>query len=233
VRRICTVCARGGSKSVPNKNIRALGGRPLVAHTLEQARASGLFELIAVSSDSQEILDLSLAHGADLGIERPPGLATDAAPKVPAIRHCVEKAEHSKGHRFDVVVDLDATSPLRLTADIRGAVALLENGRASNVITAAPARRSPYFNLVEVGDNGIVRLSKPPAADVVRRQDSPPCFDMNASIYVWRRDALFDDPAIFTSSTLLFVMPEERSLDIDSELDFELVEMLLNKRTAQ
>ncbi len=231
--RVCTICARGGSKGVKNKNIRELAGKPLIVHTLEQARASGLFELIAVSSDSTEILDIARRHGADLMVGRPPEMATDTAAKLPAILHCVEEAEKFKGARFDVVVDLDATSPLRLPEDIRGAVELLETRQASNVITAAPARRSPYFNLVELGDDGVVRLCKPLAEPIVRRQDSPQCFDMNASIYVWQRDALFNHPTVFASDTLLFVMPEERSIDIDSELEFEIIELLMRKRAAR
>lgn len=231
--RICTVCARGGSKGVKNKNIRELAGKPLIVHTLEQARSSGLFELIAVSSDSPEILDIARRHGADLMVERPPELATDTAAKLPAIRNCVEEAEKFAGEKFEVVVDLDTTSPLRLPEDISGAVELLETRRASNVITAAPARRSPYFNLVELGGDGVVHLSKPLAKEIVRRQDSPQCFDMNASIYVWRRDALFEHPTVFAPDTLLFVMPEERSIDIDSELDFEIVELIMKKRASQ
>lgn len=230
--RVCTICVRGGSKGVMNKNIRELAGKPLIAHTLEQARSSRLFGVIAVSSDSPQILDTARRHGADLVVERPPELATDTAAKLPAIRHCVEQAEKFAGKRFDVVVDLDATSPLRLPEDIRGAVDLLETGGASNVITGAPARRSPYFNLVELGEDDVVQLSKPLAKPIVRRQDSPQCFDMNASIYVWRRDALFDHATVFASDTRLFVMPEERSIDIDSELDFEIVEILMRKRAV-
>lgn len=230
--RICTICARGGSKGVKNKNIRDLAGKPLIAHTLEQARASGLFDLIAVSSDSPAILDMACNHGADLLVERPTKLATDTAAKLPVIRHCVEEAERISGKRFDVVVDLDATSPLRLVADIQGAVDMLEREKISNVITAAPARRSPYFNLVELGEDGVVRLSKPPEKPIVRRQDSPKCFDMNASIYVWQRAALFDYPTVFNADTQLFVMPEDRSTDIDNELDFEIVEFLMRKRNS-
>ncbi len=228
--RLCTICARGGSKGVKNKNIREIASKPLIGHTLEQARASRLFEMIAVSSDSAEILEAARQYGADLLVDRPLEMATDTAAKVPAIRHCVSAAETHAGKRFDVLVDLDATSPLRLPEDIIGAVRLLEDRKVSNVITAAPARRSPYFNLVEVGPDGVVRLSKPLPAAIVRRQDAPAAYDMNASIYVWRHDALFDDPAIFRADTALFVMPDERSVDIDSELDFRFVEMLLNER---
>lgn len=225
--RLCTICARGGSKGVKNKNIREIGGKPLIGHTLEQARSCGLFELIAVSSDSPEILNAAKRFGADLLVERPAEMATDSAAKIPAIRHCVEAAERHAAKRFDILVDLDATSPLRLPEDIVGAVRLLETKGVSNLITAAPARRSPYFNLVEVGSDGVVRLSKQLPSAIVRRQDAPPAYDMNASIYVWRHDALFEDPAIFRPDTALFVMPEERSIDIDSELDFKFVEMLL------
>lgn len=230
MRRLCTICARGGSKGVANKNLRALLGRPLIAHSIEQARASGLFERIAVSSDSAAILDAAGRHGADDLVERPAEMATDTAAKVPAIRHCVETVEARVGRRFDTLVDLDATAPLRLPEDIAGAVRLLEERGIANVITGAPARRSPYFNLVEVGADGIARLSKPLPAAVVRRQDAPPCYDMNASIYVWRHDALFEDPPIFKQDTALFVMPEERSVDIDSELDFRIVHMILAER---
>jgi N-acylneuraminate cytidylyltransferase/CMP-N,N'-diacetyllegionaminic acid synthase len=232
VSRICTVCARGGSKGVPSKNIRNIAGKPLIAYTLGQARSSGLFELIVVSSDSPEVLDIALRHGADRVIVRPQELASDEAAKLPAIRHCVLEAELLAGTKFDVVVDLDVTSPLRRLEDIRGAVELLEKCLVSNVITGAPARRSPYFNLVEVGGDGVVRLSKPPSKNIVRRQDSPQCFDMNASIYVWRRNALLDHPTVFATDTRIYVMPEERSIDIDSELDFEIVELLLKKGAA-
>lgn len=230
MRRLCTVCARGGSKGVTSKNIRRLLDKPLIAYSLEQAKSCGLFEMIAVSSDSPGILEIARRYGADLLVERPLELATDTAAKVPAIRHCVEAAERHAGKRFDVLVDLDATSPLRLPEDIVGAVSLLEERKISNVITAAPARRSPYFNLVELGSDGVVRLSKPLPRQVHRRQDAPPAYDMNASIYVWRRDALFEDPPVFRPDTALYVMPEDRSVDIDSELDFRIVELLLSER---
>lgn len=229
-KRICTICARGGSKGVVNKNIRPLLGRPLIAHTIERARESGLFECIAVSSDSDAILDAARQWGADFQVRRPDELATDTAAKVPAIRHCLEEAERLAGIRCDVLVDLDATSPLRSTDDIRGAVVLLETRGVTSVITGAPARRSPYFNLVEVDAAGVARLSKTLAQPVVRRQDAPKCYDMNASIYVWRRDDFLAYPAVFYGDTLLYEMPEDRSHDIDTELDFEWVEFLMHHR---
>ena len=232
MKRLCTICARGGSKGVLNKNIRPIGGKPLIGHSVLQAQSSGLFEAIAVSSDSPEILDISKKFGVDYSIFRPQELASDSAPKLPAIQHCVNEVERISGENFDVIVDLDVTSPLRLIKDIEGAVRLLEDKNVSNVITGCPARRSPYFNLVERDDRGCVRLSKTPEQTILRRQDAPECFDMNASIYVWKREGLIGSESIFNADTLLFVMPEERSIDVDHEWEFEYVEFLFNKRTS-
>jgi len=232
VKRLCTICARAGSKGVPSKNIRMMAGKPLLAHSLYQARASGLFDAIAVSSDSDEILSIARSYGATCLVKRPAALASDTAAKLPAIRHCLEAAEEQLGTRFDVLVDLDATSPLRLPEDIRGVVELLEAEPNANVITGAVARRSPYFNLVERRSDGTVALSKPPGTAIVRRQDAPPSFDMNASIYAWWTADFRAAPAVFTARTRLYEMPEERSLDIDSEHDFRIVEFLLESRSA-
>lgn len=225
--RICTICARAGSKGVPNKNLRSLGGKALIAHSIDQAHRSGLFDAVVVSSDSSTILDVARKSGADMVIVRPTEFATDAAAKVPAIRHSVVSAEAATGKRYETIVDLDVTAPLRWVADIVGAVQLLEDGDADSVVSAAPARRSPYFNIVELDDAGHVRLSKQLDEPIVRRQDAPASFDLNGSVYVWRRHALLHglDVAI-GMKTALFLMPPERSVDIDNEIDFLLVEAL-------
>ena len=225
---LCTICARAGSKGVANKNLRLINNKPLIVYSIEQAIATKLFDQIVVSSDSKEIREVALANGATFCVDRPAELATDTAPKLPAIKHCVENAEGKFG-QFEVIIDLDATAPMRESSDIIGALELLQSAKADNVITGTPAHRSPYFNLVETDVNGIVSLSKPPANVVARRQDSPQCFDMNASIYVWRRQALFANENLFTGNTRLFVMPRERSLDIDSQADFEMVEWMMTK----
>ena len=229
---LCTICARAGSKGVTNKNLRLINGLPLIAYSLQQAVETKLFSQIAVSSDSSEIRTTAMAHGATFVVDRPTQMASDTAPKLPAIRHCVETTEKEFG-QFDIIIDLDATAPLRIAADIIGSLKLLTATNADNVITGTPAHRSPYFNLVEQDENGIVQLSKPLKDAVTRRQDSPKCFDMNASIYVWRRDALLNNPSLFASNTRLFEMPRERSLDIDSQADFEMVEWMMTKGSAK
>lgn len=228
--RLCTICARGGSKGVPGKNIRPLAGLPLIAHSIRQAKASGLFSHIAVSSDSPEILDISKQHGADILIRRPDEMATDTAGKMPAIHHAFLAATQETGAEYTTHVDLSVTSPLRLPADILGAVALQEETGCSNVITGSSSHCSPYFSLVEGKAGGVVSLSKKLDTPILRRQDSPACFDMNGSIYVWRPDALLENPSVFYPDTHLFEMPRERSLDIDEPLDFDLVEFMLSRR---
>ena len=227
---ICTICARGGSKGLVGKNIRELLGKPLLVWSIEQARQTGLFGAIAFSSDSDALLEIAIGAGADIAVKRPDSMASDTAPKLPAIRHCLEQAILQTGSTPDIFVDLDVTSPLRLPSDIVGALRLLQQSGARNVITGAPARRSPYFNLVEARADGTIGLSKTVDPPIVRRQDAPRCFDMNASIYAWRVAPFLDNPAVFYPDTRLFEMPEERSIDIDSEIDFTMVDLLLRKR---
>jgi len=228
--RICSICARGGSKGVKNKNIRPLLGKPLIAHSILQAKASGLFEYVAVSSDSVDILNVAKEWGADYCIKRADDLASDHAAKHPAIQHCFKEVERLTALTFDTLVDLDVTSPLRSYEDIVNAVNLLEEHQINNVITGSPARRSPYFNLVELNDSGFVVLSKKLEKSIVRRQDSPKCYDANASIYVWTRSGILNSNTVLNDDTMLSVMPESRSIDIDSELDFEFVQFLMQKQ---
>jgi CMP-N,N'-diacetyllegionaminic acid synthase len=230
VRRIATILARGGSKGLPGKNVRPLAGKPLIVHTIEQARAAALFDAIAVSSDDDAVLGVARDAKVEHVIRRPAEMAADTASKLPPIIHCTRQVEAQLGITFDLIVDLDVTSPLRSIEDIRGAVALLERTDAPNVITGASAHRSPYFNLVERRPDGTVGLSKPTSPRIERRQDAPQCFDMNASVYVWRRDPFLAQPDVFYPGTLLYEMPRERSHDIDTPLDFALVEFLLNRR---
>ena len=228
-KKLCTILARGGSKGVPNKNIRILAGAPLIAHTIQQAKNSKLFDAIAVSSDSDAILSIAREFGITHLVQRPEALANDTAPKIPAIQHCVTEMEAKEKTSFEIICDLDPTSPFRKISDIAECLKLMEQPGVSNVITAAPSRKSPYFNLVETDALGFVRLSKPLEDSIKRRQDSPKCFDMNASIYVWRRETLMGSSSVFQEKTKLYEMPPERSIEIDSELDFQIAQLFSEK----
>lgn len=207
--------------------MRRLNGRPLISHSVRQALASELFDCVAVSSDSAEVLDAAAEAGAQELVRRPTSLAGDRAPKVPAIQHAAEEVELRREKRYATVTDLDVTSPLRTVDDIRAAVTLLENSGATNLFSVAPARRSPWFNMVRLDEDGRPSLVIP--SGVSRRQDAPETFDMNASVYVWTRAAL-DEGSVIVPTACIFVMPPERSFDIDEEVDWLIVSALAAER---
>lgn len=226
---ICTICARGGSQGVPGKNIRPLLGKPLIVHTIKQALATPGIASVHVSTDSPQIADVAREAGADVPFLRPAELATATAGKLPAIIHLVEHLE-AGGYAIDTIVDLDPTSPLRLQEDISACLALLDSDTDA-VITGYPADKNPYFNMVELDEANRAQLCKTVSGKrVVARQAAPDVFSMNASIYVWKRSALGE--SLWDNAPALYVMPHERSVDIDSEIDFKLVELLLAERCA-
>lgn len=227
---LCTICARGGSKGVKGKNFKIIQGKPLIAHSIEQALNSKIFEHVVVSTDSDDIAKVAQEYGAEVFFKRPENLAGDSAAKLPVIKHAFTSSEEYYDETYDILVDIDATSPLRLKEDIVGCVDLLIEKECPNVITAAESRRSPYFNLIEKNSVGSWAPAKKLKNEIVRRQDAPVCYDMNASIYVWKRDSILNDTSIFLDDTALYVMPEERSIDIDSPIDFKLVELLLEEQ---
>lgn len=226
---LCTICARGGSKGVKNKNIKELHGKPLIAYTIEQAKASGLFEHIVISTDSNDIANVAKEYGAEVFFKRSDEMASDTAGKLDVIRDAFVRSEEYYNKTFDYLIDLDATAPLRSVEDIINSFNQFKENNNDNLITAMPSRRSPYFNLVEQDKNGKVYLSKKLDSTVVRRQDAPKSYDMNASIYIWKRDIILNKNSLFLENTGLYVMPEERSIDIDNELDFEFVEFLMRR----
>ena len=227
---LCTICARGGSKGVKNKNIRLLCGKPLIAHTIEQAKKSELFENIVVSTDSDCIAHEAVKCGAEVFFKRSSELASDHSGKIEVIRDAFIRSEEYYNRQFDILIDLDATSPLRSVDDIILSYAQFVNKNNSNLITAMPSRRNPYFNMIEVDSNGGVGLSKCDGSSIVCRQDAPKCYDMNASIYIWKREVILSEDRLFHDNTGLYVMPEERSIDIDSELDFKFVEFIMKSK---
>jgi CMP-N,N'-diacetyllegionaminic acid synthase len=229
---LCTICARGGSKGVKNKNIKELNGKPLIAYTIEQAKHSRLFEHIVVSTDSDDIANVAKQYGAEVFFKRSPEMASDTAGKLDVIKDAFKRSEEHYNRTFGYLIDLDATAPLRSVEDIINSFNQFKENNNDNLITAMPSRRSPYFNLVEQDKHGKVYLSKKLDSAVVRRQDAPKSYDMNASIYIWKRDIILDESSIFLEKTGLYVMPEERSIDIDNELDFKFVEFLMRENNA-
>jgi len=229
---LCTICARGGSKGVKNKNIKLLNNKPLIAYTIDQAKESNMFEHIVVSTDSDEIANISKEYGAEVFFKRDEKMASDSAGKLEVIRDAFVKSEKHYNKQFDYLIDLDATAPLRDIDDIINSFKQFLDDDNDNLITAMPSRRSPYFNLIEQDKDGKIFVSKQLDTTILRRQDSPKTYDMNASIYIWRRDTILNESSVFLQKTGLYIMPEERSIDIDSELDFKFVEFIMEQKNA-
>ncbi|WP_455757135.1 acylneuraminate cytidylyltransferase family protein [Sulfurimonas sp.] len=229
---LCTICARGGSKGVKNKNIKLLNNKPLIAYTIEQAKQSNMFEHIVVSTDSDEIADIAKEYGAEVFFKRDARMASDKAGKLEVIRDAFVRSESNFKKTFDYLIDLDATAPLRDVQDIIESFKQFLKSNNDNLITAMPSRRSPYFNLIEQNKDGKFFVSKSLDETILRRQDSPKTYDMNASIYIWKRDIILNENSVFLDKTGLYIMPEERSIDIDSELDFKFVEFLIREKNA-
>tara|TARA_Y100001970_G_scaffold250206_1_gene321702 strand:+ start:21642 stop:22343 length:702 start_codon:yes stop_codon:yes gene_type:complete len=226
---LCTICARGGSKGVPKKNFKEIAGKPLIAHSIEQAKESNLFEKIVVSTDSVDIQNISKEFGAESWFLRPKELSIDSAPKLPAIRHLFIESEKKFRTEFEYIVDLDASSPLRSIQDITNSFNIFLDSGFENLVSVTESRRNPYFNMIEM-DKGVVKLSKEISPRPTSRQEVPDVYDMNASIYIWKRSSLLNDNHIINSQTGIYMMPEERSYDIDSQLDWQIVEMIMEKK---
>jgi len=225
MKTIASICARGGSVGVPGKNIRLLHGKPLIAHTIEQALAVAAIDAVYVSTDDQIIAEVAARHGARMPFLRPAELATSSAAKVPVIQHLCNWVAENDGP-FDRIVDLDPTSPLRTVGDIEACLALLDD-ETDAVITAFESEKNPYFNMVERKTDGNISLVCRPAGTVVARQQAPHVYSMNGSVYVWHRHTL--SKGLWNGRLRMHVMPRERSIDIDSPLDFAIVEMLMSR----
>lgn len=221
------ICARGGSKGVPRKSLRKLKGVPLMGHAIRCARACSILKRIVVSTDDEEITEVAKEYGADVPFIRPAHLARDDSPKWPVFQHLVENVERITGRQIDVLVDLDLGVPLRQPSDITGCVEQLLAGSADVVTTAYEAERNPYFNMVEMDTEGLCRIVKPLPKPIACRQEAPAVFSLSPSVFAIRRSALWRYEHWSQSKFQVYVVPRERAIDIDTEMDFRLVECLL------
>tara|TARA_B100000579_G_scaffold404437_1_gene389269 strand:- start:152 stop:838 length:687 start_codon:yes stop_codon:yes gene_type:complete len=221
---LCTICARKGSKEIKNKNIKNLFGKPLILHTLDLAKKIKVFNKIAVSSDSKKILNICKKK-SNILIHRPRHLSNDTISKIQVIKHTLKCSEKRFKTKYDVIFDLDVTSPLRLKSDVYKAFKIFKRKKADNLISVNTSHKNPYFNMVEK-KNGKLKLVKENKKKYYSRQKAPPVFEVNASIYIWKRKALFKSKNIINNNTVMFIMPKLRSIDIDSDYDFKLIKAL-------
>lgn len=228
---LITICARGGSQGVPGKNIQVIGGLPLIAWSIAAANrfAARHAADIQLSTDSEGIAAVAAAHGLHSDYRRPADLAGPAAGKVAAIRHALHFAEQNNARRYDYVLDLDVSSPLRTQADLESAFALIQQKPDALVLFSVnPAHRNPYFNMVEDDGKGMVVLSKRPPSPFLSRQEAPAVYDINGSFYFYRR-AFFEeghDSVTLDHRAAVFVM-RHLCFDIDTWEDYERMKMLI------
>lgn len=226
MRSIAYVFARGGSKGIPRKNLQMLGGRPLIAYSIETALASGLFERVIVSTDSDEIATVARFHGAETPFFRPPELASDTSAEWLSWQHALRETEAYYGLP-DVFVSLPATSPFRKIGDVvRCVERLCSDPTTDIVITAKQADRSPYFNMVKLDQEGFLRLVIEPNGKVVRRQDAPEVFDVTTVAYAARPSFILQAEGLWDGKVGMVEIPAERALDIDTPFDFYVAECL-------
>lgn len=228
---LAVVAARGGSKGVKNKNIRDLSGKPLIAYTIEQVIKWGKFKKFIASTDSETIRQVAINYGAEAPFLRPPELATDTANKMDALRYTFLEAEKDYQLEFDALLDLDVTAPVRTVRDIENIVRIFKEKKPDCIFSVVKAHRNPYFNMVEKRENGRVELCKKPGINVLRRQDAPEVYDMNASLYVYKKEFLLDvaNKAPYAKKTLVYEMPQVSAIDVDTELDFKYIEFLIKE----
>ena len=220
--------ARKGSKGVPRKNFRMIHGKPLIDWSLDQLLEHPRVDAVVVSTDDKEIHDHAVAKGClKIGL-RPAHLATDTAGKWGVWQHALDASEALVGP-VSAFLDLDCTSPLRLPSDITAALDLFAAERPDMVMSCCEARKNPYFNLVEPDATGALHVSKPLPGGVVARQQAPVVYEHAASTYVVAPAYLKRSTGLWEGRVIPYLMPPERCVDIDTPLDFRLVEFLMQE----
>lgn len=227
---IAFIFARGGSKGLPGKNIRLLGGKPLIAWSIEHALSVKRIHRVIVSTDSEDIATVARHYGAEVPFIRPAELACDDSPEWLAWRHALNYLRETTGKLPDAMVSVPTTAPLRSPIDIENCLDEYEKGNVDMVITVTDAHRSPYFNMVKTNADGTVGLVNPPHSAIARRQDAPLVYDMATVCYVTNPEFVLTHNATFDGRVKAVHVPSERSIDIDTLLDFQIAESLLKIR---
>lgn len=220
--------ARGGSKGVPRKNIRPLLGKPLVAWTIEEAKKSRYLDRIIVSTEDMEIAEVSKRFGAEVPFLRPEELARDESPTMDCVVHALNWLKDHEGYVPDLFLLLEATVPLRSVQDIDNAIDIMmqKMKEIDAVISIKEVSEHPYWMNV-LDENGLIRDFIRPNKEYARRQDLPPAYLVNGAIYLSKTAVLLSEKTFTPKRTYGYVMPRERSVDIDCEFDFKIAECLL------
>ena len=212
-----------------DKNIRRLNNKPVICYTLDILKSSRLIDAYVISSDSDKIIKVAQNYGCKVNFKRPKRLAQDKVGRIEAIRHAVKWVENDKKAEYEIIVDLGVATPLKTVQDFENCLKLLIDQGAANVFSVSLAQRNPYYNMVEIKNNK-VEIVKKLSKEITDRRDAPVVYSLNDGINAWRRSALFSKQPFFSTGTKAYVMPRERSIDIDEELDFKIAECLSRGR---
>jgi len=226
LKTLALIPARGGSKGIPRKNIRLLAGKPLIAWSIQAALACPEIERVVVSTDDAEIAEISRRWGAEVPFMRPAELAQDDSPSMDTVLHALRQLP-----QFDAVVLLQPTSPLRTKADIQGCLAMAATEQARCIVSISEPASSPYWMFTLEQNGSLSKLISAP--EVTRRQDLSPAYAINGALYYAQTGWLRANKNFLTAETLGYVMPPEKSLDIDTPLDWKIAELLLLNSQAE
>ena len=228
---VAIIFARGGSKGLPGKNIRILGGKPLIAWSIEHAKAIGRIDRIIVSTDSSEIAQVALEYGAEVPFMRPSDLAQDDSPEWLSWKHALNFLESETGALPEIMVSIPTTAPLRLPEDIENCLDEYQKGETDVVFAVTDSHRNPFFNMVVRHGDGTVSIVNKLLSPITRRQDSPIVFDMTTVCFVLKPKFVLAHNSMFEGIVKAIDVPAERAIDIDTPLDFHIAESILRARS--
>jgi CMP-N-acetylneuraminic acid synthetase len=231
VKTLALICARGGSKGIPSKNLQEVGGLPLVARAIKDAMNCSLVDYVLVSTDSAAIKDVAILAGGQVPYLRPDELSADDSAEWQVWQHALGWFEGHAGHLPQALLVVPPTSPLRAPSDLTTCLERLENTEADVVVSITPSKRNPFFNMVHEAEDGALRLVCEVKETVVNRQAAPGVFDMTTVAYACRPDFVLRANNIWDGRVEGVIVPAERALDIDDERDLALARLLLERRT--
>lgn len=227
------ITARGGSRGIPRKNIKLLAGKPLIYYTIKAAQKSKLLDYFLVSTDDKEIADVAQRYGAEVPFLRPPELAQDKTKTLPVLLHALDWAEKNKDCRFDYILTLQPTSPLRTSQDIDRSIELAREHPNADSITSVYDLGFPPQKLKKIVRDGLHDYHEKEITGTRRQEYSTQVYKRNGAIYLTKRDTLLVENSILGSKIIPYIMPTERSVDIDTIFDFELAEFLKKKQASK
>jgi CMP-N,N'-diacetyllegionaminic acid synthase len=229
---LALVTARGGSKGVPRKNVNPLHGKPLIAWTIDAALAARAVTRVVVSTDDEETASVGSACGAEVPFMRPLEHAGDESSHIGVLVHAIEWFEENEGYLPEYILTMQPTSPLRTVQDIDAACSIAEANRADAVVGVEETHHHPFL-VRRIGSDGKLEEFVPTDGRYLRRQDLPPAYAVNGAIFLNRRESLLRDRTFEPVGTYPYIMPSDRSLQIDTPWDWFLIEQVLGAQRAE